>query len=105
MACNRQNEARVSLRSWQGVLLCFLACTLALFFVTRFVDFSGSFFSLHQINPSSGIRSVAHLDHLQWSAPRLGMLVLPAESLLAQDPLPPRPLQDDLYNRPPPSFS
>lgn len=105
MIWERQIRQQSRLRSWQVFLVCTLACTLALFFVTRYVDFSGSFFSAHQLNPASGVRSVAHVDHIQWAAPKVQAVVLPAALLFSREPLPTRPLHDDLYNRPPPSLS
>jgi hypothetical protein len=103
MICKRQFEPRARLQRWQVLLVCFLACTLALFFVTRFVDFSGSSFTFQHLNPTSGVRSVAQVDQIHWIAPKVDAVVLPAAQLLAREPLPSQPLNDDLYNRPPPS--
>jgi hypothetical protein len=93
---------RSHLRRWQIVLLCVLAFTVAFFSVTRFVDFSGSFFTVHHVNPASGVRSVALVDHMRWVAPRVEAVIVPAAQLISREPLPPQPFNEDLYNRPPP---
>jgi hypothetical protein len=103
MISQRQFFTQGRVQRWQAALICLLICVLALFFVTRFVDFSASALTAGHLSPSSGARSVAHVDHIEWVPPQVEALVMVATLLVRHDPLPSQPLHDDLYNRPPPS--